>query len=46
MTLKFKSQTLILKSELEINELKEKRKQLTGAKEISLNRRREGKNKD
>ena len=35
-----------LKAELEINELKEKRKQLTGAKEISLNRRREGKNKD
>ena len=36
----------ILKAELEINELKEKRKQLAGAKDIAANRRREGKNKE
>ena len=33
----------ILKLEVEKNELKEKRKQLTGAKEIADNRRKEGK---
>lgn len=36
----------ILKAQLEINELKEKRKQIAGAKDIASNRRREGKNKE